>query len=47
VIAKVNFRDTFPVGLSAIKFDATQDDVKYVMAEATFKYSIYNIEVTT
>ena len=44
VIAKVNFRDTFPVGLSAIKFDATQDDVKYVMAEATFKYSIYDIE---
>ena len=47
VIAKVNFRDTFPVGLSAINFDATQEDVKYVTAEATFKYSIYDIEVTT
>ena len=47
VIAKVNFRDTFPVGLSAINFDATQEDLKYVTAEATFKYSIYDIEVTT
>ena len=47
VIAKVNFRDTFRVGLSAINFDATQEDVKYVTAEATFKYSIYDIEVTT
>jgi len=47
VIAKVNFRDTFPVGLSGINFDAAQEDIKYVMAEATFKYSIYDIEVTT
>ena len=45
VIAKVNFRDTFPVGLSAINFDAAQEDIKYVMAEATFKYSIYDIDV--
>ena len=44
VIARVNFRDTFPVGLSPIKFDATQEDIKYVTAEATFKYSIYDIE---
>ena len=44
VIARVNFRDTFPVGLSPINFDATQDDIKYVTAEATFKYSIYDIE---
>ena len=44
VIAKVNFRDTFPIGLSAINFDATQEDIKYVVAEATFKYSIYDIE---
>ena len=45
VIAKVNFRDTFPVGLSGINFDAAQEDIKYVMAEATFKYSIYDIDV--
>ena len=44
MIAKVNFKDTFPVGLSQINFDATQDDIKYVTAEATFKYSIYDIE---
>ena len=44
MIARVNFRDTFPVGLSPIKFDATQEDIKYVTAEATFKYSIYDIE---
>jgi len=44
-VARIDFRDVFPVSLSTINFDATATDVNYVTAEATFKYSIYNIEV--
>tara|TARA_Y100001938_G_scaffold143664_1_gene216828 strand:+ start:738 stop:1283 length:546 start_codon:yes stop_codon:yes gene_type:complete len=44
-IAKVHFKDVFPVSLSTINFDATAGDIDYVTAEATFKYSIYDIEV--
>ena len=46
-ISKVHFKDVFPVSLSTIEFDATAGDINYVVATATFKYSIYNIEVTT
>lgn len=45
IIAQINFKDVFPVSLSTIKFDATAEDINYVTAEATFKYSIYNIVV--
>ena len=44
-VARIDFKDVFPVALSTINFDATASDVNYVTAEATFKYSIYNIEV--
>ena len=44
-VARVDFLDVFPVSLSTINFDATDSDIQYVTAEATFKYSIYNIEV--
>ena len=44
-ISKVHFKDVFPVSLSTIEFDATAGDINYVTATATFKYSIYNIEV--
>ena len=46
-IAKVKFKDVFPVSLSTINFSATTDDINYVTAESTFKYSIYDIEVLT
>ena len=46
-IAKVNFKDVFPVGLSAVNFDATKEDIEYATSTATFKYSIYDIEVIT
>ena len=46
-ISKVHFKDVFPISLSTIEFDATAGDINYVVATATFKYSIYNIEVTT
>ena len=40
---KVVFQDMFPVDLSTLIFDATSEDVAYFTAEATFKYTIYNI----
>ena len=46
-IAKVKFKDVFPVSLSTINFSATTDDINYVTAEATFKYSIYDIEAVS
>ena len=42
----VVFRDMFPVDLSALDFDATNNDIEYFTAEVTFKYTIYNIEDT-
>ena len=44
-VARVDFKDVFPVSLSTINFDATDTDIQYISAEATFKYSIYNITV--
>ena len=34
----VEFRDIFPVSLSALQFDATMTDVEYITAEVTFKH---------
>jgi hypothetical protein len=45
VIASVHFKDVFPVSLAQVEFDATMTDIDYVTADATFKYSIYDIEV--
>ena len=39
----VNFKGLFPVSLSTITFDATDTDIEYFTAEATFKYTIYNL----
>ena len=44
-VARIDFRDIFPTGLSTVQFDAKAADVNYVTAEVTFKYSIYNIVV--
>jgi len=44
-VARVDFKDVFPVSLSTINFDASDSSIQYVTAEATFKYSIYNITV--
>jgi len=33
----------FPYSLSSLEFDATITDVQYFTAEASFKYTIYNI----
>ena len=40
---QVFFKDVFPTALSTITFDATDTDIEYFTAEATFKYTIYTI----
>ena len=45
-IAKVKFNDLFPTSLTSLDFDATNTDVQYFTAEATFKYTIYNLTAT-
>tara|TARA_R100000008_G_scaffold86614_1_gene80466 strand:+ start:688 stop:1281 length:594 start_codon:yes stop_codon:yes gene_type:complete len=42
---RVVFQNMFPVSLSAIEFDAGVQDLEYVTAEVTFKYTIYKIEM--
>jgi hypothetical protein len=37
------FSDMWPYSLSPLQFDATISDIEYFTAEATFKYTIYNI----
>ena len=45
-VAKVKFNDLFPVSLTSLDFDATNTDVQYFTAEATFKYTIYNLSAS-
>ena len=45
-VAKVKFNDLFPTSLTSLDFDATNTDVQYFTAEATFKYTIYNLTAT-
>lgn len=40
---KVKFLDVFPYSLTDLQFDATDNDIDYLTAEVTFKYTIYNI----
>ncbi len=42
-VAQVKFRDLFPTSLTSLDFDATNTDLQYFTAEATFKYTIYNL----
>ena len=46
-VAKVKFKDLFPISLTSLDFDATNTDVQYFTAEATFKYTVYKIESST
>ena len=39
----VKFKDMFPISLSSLEFDTSATDIQYFTAEATFKYTIYNI----
>ena len=40
---QVVFEDLWPYSLSTLSFDATDTDIEYFTAEATFKYTIYDL----
>ena len=42
-VGKVKFNDLFPISLTSLDFDATNTDVQFFTAEATFKYTIYDL----
>ena len=42
-VAIVKFKDIFPTSITSLDFDATETDINYFTAEATFKYVIYSI----
>ena len=46
-VAKVKFSDLFPISLTSLDFDATNTDVQFFTAEATFKYTIYDLTTST
>ena len=46
-VAKVKFNGIFPTSLTSLDFDATNTDVQYFTAEATFKYTLYKISSST
>ena len=43
VNAIVKFENLFPVSLTSLEFDTTASDVQYFTADATFRYTVYNI----
>jgi len=43
----INFERLFPVSLTGLTFDATQSDQEYFTAQATFKYTEFNINNIT
>ena len=46
-VAKVKFNDLFPISLTSLEFDATNTDVQFFTAEATFKYTLYKLVSNT
>ena len=41
--AIVKFKDLFPYSLTSLDFDSSVTDIQYFTAEASFKYTVYNI----
>ena len=39
----LKFKDVFPYSFTSLDFDSTVSDVQYFTAQASFKYTIYNI----
>jgi hypothetical protein len=39
----IKFQGIFPISLTGLSFDVDTTDIQYFTAEATFKYTIYNI----
>ena len=46
-VCKVKFNDLFPISLTSLEFDATNTDVQFFTAEATFKYTLYKLSTNT
>ena len=46
-VGKVKFNDLFPISLTSLEFDATNTDVQFFTAEATFKYTLYKLVTDT
>ena len=46
-VGKVKFNELFPVSLTSLEFDATNTDVQFFTAEATFKYTLYKLVTNT
>ena len=46
-VAKVKFSDLFLISLTSLDFDATNTDVQFFTAEATFKYTLYKLSTNT
>jgi len=42
-VSIVKFKDLFPTSLSSLDFQTSDTDINYFTAEASFKYTIYNI----
>lgn len=42
-VAIIKFLDLFPVSLTSLEFTATDTDINYFTAEASFKYTVYQI----
>ena len=42
-VANGKFFNIFPISLTSLDFDATEPDIQYFTAEASFKYTVYNI----
>jgi hypothetical protein len=40
---EITFEDAFPTKISSIEFDTSMEDVSYIEAEATFRYTKYEI----
>ena len=46
-IINVYFRDAFPIYISNIQFDTTEENIKPVVANVNFAYTYYDIEFLT
>ena len=46
-VGKGKFNDLFPISLTSLEFDATNTDVQFFTAEATFKYTLYKLVTNT
>ena len=46
-VAIVKFKNLFPVSITSLNFDATETDINYFTASASFRYTVYNIVDTS